>query len=211
MNTLLYAVLLTIVVVTSGVSGVFAMSDEDTIAKIQKSIDRLLDRIQGLEDKNTKAYKFIDYVQNNIDKRDQKIDRLQDKIAKKQAKIDMINGVEIIEPFITTDKLEYEIGETIHITGLDKDYPEQVNSNPIRYQTFDVILTSSGTVWSCSSSGYDENICEISDDGTYAIDIPLTEVDYTPGSHYIQQTSFVSYGGGNNDNFFIVSQLFLVN
>ena len=123
MRLLFSVVLLSVVVIGSIVGGgvsSYAISDDDRIAKIQKGIDKLLERIQMIEDKKYK-------IENRIDK-------LQDKIAKKQAKIDSINGIvkehTPPEPYIKTDKLEYEIGETVHVTGMKLVLPEQPSTNP---------------------------------------------------------------------------------
>lgn len=210
MRLLFSVVLLSVVVIGSIVGGgvsSYAISDDDRIAKIQKGIDKLLERIQMIEDKKYK-------IENRID-------TLQDKIAKKQAKIDSINGIvkehTPPEPYIKTDKLEYEIGETVHVTGMKLVLPEQPSTNPHpeihidRKTTIDQIGTTSTTggknksIWyGCYFQSYVDmygthrcdEIPEMiqNDDGTYAIDILLTEDNAESGTYqYIHQHYHITY------------------
>ncbi len=202
MRLLFSAVLLSLVVIGS-VSVAYAISDEDRMAKLQKGIDKLMDRIQMLEDKK--------------DKIDKRINTLQDKVDRKQANIDRINGIEPAppEPFIKTDKTEYEIGETIHVTGLKIATPEQHAHpfhNPHNQELdidsstwFDEIMSWSiadpdqTQIWEMcyfhtdyGTHGYkhcDERPEMIqNDDGTFTIDILLTEDNSESGTyHYFTQ------------------------
>ncbi len=62
-------------------------------------------------------------LQNQLNDALAEIDRLNDLVQELQA---LLNSAPELGPSIRTDKQEYEIGETIHITGLKKIYPEQI-------------------------------------------------------------------------------------
>ncbi len=85
MRLLLSIAILLSVVVISSVSIASAISDEDRIAKIQAGIDKLLDRINVLENKK------IDL--------DDRIDDLKDKIYKKQTLLNKVSGIPVFSDF----------------------------------------------------------------------------------------------------------------
>ena len=210
MRLLFLAVLLSIVVIGS-VSIAYAISDEDRVAKLQKGIDKIMDRVQVLEDKR--------------DKIDKRINTLLDKAERKQANINRINGVPL-EPFVKTDKMNYSVGETIHVTGMkltsrvieDVDHGEEIELWEVNNElyTLRVDMISGGNMFfECYSNHFDEAPCDEipeliqNDDGTFSLDILIPE-DCRPGLYYVMQISQVTLESGGKSNAVQVSHPYFV-